>query len=144
MNMPRVIIYLDKESNLCISEVEEQNSNSKLIFAMPLGKLSSDDLDSVKIMVGKTVLDILERWHKQVFWNWETSPADEISHTEDDDDDDYISATFLVIEAISAKTDVYNASIEFLLQQAAIGSLDAKRYLEVVWPLIRDRLGNRK
>jgi len=136
MNVPRLEIYLNQESDLCIAKVERENAESRLIVDVPIDELKTFSPESAAHRIGGTILNILGLWHKQVFGNWEVPAVSGNSQQ----DDDYDFALRLVNRALLAKTAVHNASIELLLQQAAIDSEDAREYLENAWPLLRDRL----
>ena len=138
MNVPRLEIYLNHETDLCIAKVEKQNAESRLMVNVPLDELKADDPENAAHRIGGTVLNILGVWHKQAFGTWEVPAVGQSLQN----DGSYSSALRLINQALSAKTAVYNASIEFLLQQAAIDNEDARKYLEDAWPLLRDRLGN--
>lgn len=137
MKVPRLEIYLDQEASLCISKVEKQNAESRLIVDVPLDELKALGPEDAAHRIGGTVLNILGLWHKQAFGSWEV-PAVGENHS---DDDSYSSALRLIDRALSTKTTEHNASIEYLLQQAATESEDARKYLEDAWPLLRDQLG---
>jgi len=136
MNVPRLEIHLDQESDLCIAKVERENGESRLIVSVPIDEIKALSPENAAHRIGGTVLNILGLWHKQVFGNWEVPAVGANSQQ----DDDYDLALRLVNRALSAKTAAHNASIELLLQQAAIESEDARQYLENAWPLLRDRL----
>lgn len=138
MNVPRLEIYLNQETDLCIAKVERENAESRLIVDVPIDELKTLGPESAAHRIGGTVLNILGLWHKQVFGNLEVPAASGNSQH----DDDYDFALRLINRALSAKTAGHNASIELLLQQAAIDSEDARKYLEDAWPLLRDRLEN--
>lgn len=137
MNVPRLEIHLDREASLCISKIEERNAESRLMIDVPLDELKALGPKDAAHRIGGTVLNILGLWHKQAFGSWELPTVGE-NHS---DDDSYSLALRLIDRALSTKTTAHNASIEYLLQQAATESEDARKYLEDAWPLLRDRLG---
>lgn len=137
MNVPRLEIYLDQETNLCIGKVEHQNAESRLILDVPLDEIKALDPEVAAHRVGGTVLNIMGLWHKQAFGNWEVPGL----AANLQDNDGYVVALGLIDHALAKKTAEHNASIELLLQQAAINCEDTRKYLEDAWPVLRDRLG---
>ena len=137
MKVPRLEIYLNQETDLCIAKVEHENAESRVIVDVAVDELKALGSENAAHRIGGTVLNILGLWHKQVFENLEVPPVIETKQC----DDDYSVALRLIDHALSTKSVAHNASIELLLQQAAIGSEDARTYLEDAWPLLRSRLG---
>ncbi|WP_072427671.1 hypothetical protein [Chitinimonas taiwanensis] len=138
MNVPRLEIHLNQELELCIAKVERPGDESRLIIDMPLDELKALDPESAAHRIGGTVLNILGRWHKQAFRDWQVPSDGEHSQG----NDSYNAALGLITQALAAKTTAHNASIEWLLQQASADNADARKYLEDAWPLLRERLGN--
>lgn len=137
MRVPRLEIYLSQETDLCIAKVEHENAESRLIVDVAVNELKALGPENAAHRIGGTVLNILGLWHKNVFENWEVPAAIETKQG----DDEYTVALRLIDHALSTKSAAHNASIELLLQQAAISSEDAREYLEDAWPILRSRLG---
>ncbi|MEO6146361.1 MAG: hypothetical protein ABIP04_04690 [Sulfuriferula sp.] len=138
MNVPRLEIYLNQETDLCIAKVERQDAESRLIVDVSLDELKALGPESAAHRVCGTILNILGLWHTRAFGKWEVPAVSENPQ----DDDNYDFALRLINRALAAKTTLHNRSIELLLQQAAMESEDARKYLEDAWPLLRDRLEN--
>ena len=140
MTVPRLEVFLNQETALCIAKVERDNGESRVIVEVPMDELRALEPGNAAYRIGGTVLNILRLWHKSVFENWETPGV----MGDFEGDDDYEFALRLINHALSTKTSVHNASIEFLLKQAATRNEDARKYLQDAWPVLRDRLEKSK
>jgi hypothetical protein len=137
MYVPRLEIYLNQETDLCIAKVERLDAASRLIFSVPLNELKALEAEDASRRVGGTVLDIIRIWYKQAFGEWKALEVDEDVQS----NDFFFSAMKLLDYALSTKTVEHNKSIEFLLQQAAVENDDARKYLENAWPRLREIIG---
>lgn len=74
MNIPRIEIYLDENSTLCVAKVENAGAQSRLILDIDLDDLKALKPEDAAYRVGGTVLNILKIWHKEKFDNWVVPP----------------------------------------------------------------------
>lgn len=141
---PRLEIYLGNRNNLCISTVKNKNAEPRLLVDVPLDELKALGSEDAAHRIGGTILNVLALWHKQAFEDWQKLAVRDsevvVRGESHDSDDEYCSALRLIGQALSAKTALHNPSIEYFLKQAAKDNEDARKYLEDVWPMLRDRL----
>jgi hypothetical protein len=135
MKTPRLEIYLDEKSDLCIGKVERPDSEPRLIFDIELSELNSYGVEEASKKVGEVILRILKIWHKETFENLEA-----FSFTEKEDDDDFVMAMQLIGKSVSTKTKAHVQTIEILLRQQAIKTEAVQKFVDESWPSIRANL----
>ncbi len=74
MNLPRIEIFLDEKSNLCLTKVERANADPKVILELELEELLREQPAEAAHRLGGTVLNILRLWNRDKFGNWEVPP----------------------------------------------------------------------
>jgi hypothetical protein len=135
MNVPRLEIYLNESSKLCIAKVDCIGADSRIIIDMDIDELKAHGLEGAASQVGQGIIHILSLWHKKEFETWD------IPKMQDDPElGDYGIAQCLIGKSVSGKTGVHVPSIAMLLHQAASRDEDARRFQEESWPVIRARL----
>ena len=135
MNVPRLEIYLDENSKLCIAKVDRLGASSQLIVDVDLNELKSHGLDGASSRLGRGLINNLSLWHKKEFENWGLPVAQEI-----DEPDDFSIAQCLIEKSVLGSTAVHVRSIDTLLRQEAEKSQESKSFFEDTWPTIRERL----
>lgn len=135
MTAPRLEIYLNGEKRLCIAKIEREGEVPQVILDLSLSELKSSELDVASAKFGGTIFKLLNMWHSDAFEGWGIPSVAEISQS-----DDYEMAQRLIGKSVSSKTAIHVPSIDLLLSQEASRSEDAKRFLEDIWPIIRERL----
>jgi len=136
MTTPRLEIYLENGSTVCIAKVERPDAERRLIFDVDLEQIKSENPQDAAYRLGGAVLNILRVWHKREFGEWSVPvPEDTL-----DDHDDYYAALRLIEQSLSEKSSQHAESIERLLKNAAKTDDNARKYLEEAWPLLRNRL----
>lgn len=135
MKAPRLEIYLDEKSDLCISKIESIDSEPRLIFNIELDELKSFELEAASTKLGGTILNLLNLWHKDALDGWGIPSAKENARM-----DDYDIAQSLIGKSMLNKTAIHVQSIELLLSQEANRNENVKQFFENVWPIIRERL----
>jgi hypothetical protein len=139
MNIPRLEIYLDEGNNICLSRVEKKDGASRLIVNMPIQEANELEEDELSYRIGKSILNILSFWHKDIFVK-QKKDSFVPSETVEQSVQLYETALRLIGIALDSKTKTHNVSIEDLLQQSSIHNLDARFYLENTWPTLLRRL----
>lgn len=132
MRIPRLEIYLDEKSELCIGKVERDGAEPRLIFDIGLNELHSHGEDEATKRVGETILRILKIWHKDIFANLQ-NPANgtPVGPSEFD------VAMELIGLSVSSKTSAHIQSIGLLLEKAAVNIEPARKFLNESWSSVR-------
>jgi hypothetical protein len=135
MRTPRLEIYLDDKSELCIAKVERDGAEPRLIFDVDLTELHAQGEDEASKRVGGTILHILKIWHKDTFEK--LGVFNSIENTEESDFD---LAMELIGKSVLSKTGAHVPSIELLLRQSAKTSESVQHFLDETWPTVRATL----
>lgn len=135
MSYPKLEIYLNEASELCIVKAERPDSAPQLVVELALSELMSEGIDEASLQVGHGVITSLKRWHRQEFESAEVTVADGLPS-----DDSSELAHRLIAKSVENRTAVHLPSIEALLLAAANQGPDAKEFLDEDWPVIRQRL----
>lgn len=135
MNVPRLEIFLNESSMLCIAKVEQVGADSRLMVDVDLNELKSHGLEGASSRIGGLIINILSKWHKTEFESWDMSVAEESPELSDNG-----IAQCLIGKSVLNKTAVHVPSIDLLLSQEAGKNEEARRFFEESWPVIRERL----
>ena len=135
MNVPRLEVYLNEESKLCIAKVERMGAAPCLILDVALNDLMAEGLDDASSQLGLGLINNLKLWHEKEF-NSLGLPIEE----EKDRHDDFDIALYLIEKSVLEKTAVHVRSIDALLKQDSDKDLETKEFFEVSWPSIRKSL----
>jgi hypothetical protein len=74
MNKPRVEIFLDENSNLCLTKVEHTGAEPKMILDIELADLLQESPTEAAYRLGGTVLNLMRLWHREEFGEWQVPP----------------------------------------------------------------------
>jgi hypothetical protein len=137
MSYPKLEIYLNESSEICIAKVEDASSPSQLFVEIELDELKSQGIDGASHQLGFGIITSLRRWHAKEFESWDVPVAQESPEL-----GDFSIAQCLIGKSVSSRTAVHVQSIDLLLSQEASKNEDAKRFFEENWPVIRARLAS--
>ncbi|WP_374334353.1 hypothetical protein [Leeia sp.] len=138
MMTPRLELYLDDSSALCMAKVEKADGASRVFMQLPLAELGLHDREQAARQLGAAILGLFAIWHPARLAEHYTAQKEAIG--EANALDHFNSAMQLIQQALAQKTTAFSPAIEFLLTQAAPHNEDARTFLRETWPILRAHL----
>jgi hypothetical protein len=134
MSYPKLEIYLNEASEICIAKVETADSPSEIFVEIELDELKAQGIDGASHQLGFGIITSLKRWHAKEFDSWDPNSAVVSTIGEE-----LQLAHRLIDQSIKDRTAVHIQSIDALLYGDGKNDPDSKSLLEN-WPVIRQRL----
>jgi hypothetical protein len=137
MTYPKLEIYLNEASELCVVKIESADSAPRPIVETALNELLLDGIDEASLQLGHGILTSIKRWHLQEF----ESAAPPLAPVVPVDDAGEL-AHRLIAKSVENRTAVHIPSIEALLFVEINIDPSAREFFDESWPAIRQRLSS--